>query len=153
VRNPRDRITILLAEDTPDDQISIKQALSESRLRYKLYIVKDGEELLDYLQRRRQYSELVSAPHPNLILLDLYLPKINGIEALQIIKANPKLRRIPIVMLTSSSSEEDIRRSYELGASSYLTKPSTFELLVEAMNTLAEYWFDIVELPPANTHE
>ena len=150
MRNPRDRITILLAEDTPDDQISIKQALSESRLRYKLYIVKDGEELLDYLQRRRQYSELVSAPHPNLILLDLYLPKINGIEALQIIKANPKLRRIPIVMLTSSSSEEDIRRSYELGASSYLTKPSTFELLVEAMNTLAEYWFDIVELPPAN---
>jgi CheY-like chemotaxis protein len=83
----------------------------------------------------------------------LYLPKINGIEALQIIKADPKLRRIPIVMLTSSSSEEDIRRSYELGASSYLTKPSTFELLVEAMNTLAEYWFDIVELPPANTHE
>ena len=153
MRNRRDHITILLAEDTPDDQISIKQALSESRLRYKLYIVKDGEELLDYLQRRRQYSELVSAPHPNLILLDLYLPKINGIEALQIIKANPKLRRIPIVMLTSSSSEEDIRRSYELGASSYLTKPSTFELLVEAMNTLAEYWFDIVELPPANTHE
>jgi CheY-like chemotaxis protein len=153
VRNRRDHITILLAEDTPDDQISTKQALGESRLRYKLYIVKDGEELLDYLQRRRLYSELASAPHPNLILLDLYLPKINGIEALQIIKADPKLRRIPIVMLTSSKAEEDIRRSYELGASSYLTKPSTFELLVEAMNTLAEYWFDIVELPPANTHE
>ena len=153
MRNPRDHITILLAEDTPDDQISIKQALGESRLRYKLQIVKDGEELLDYLQRRRQYSELASAPRPNLILLDLYLPKINGIEALQIIKADPKLRRIPIVMLTSSSSEEDIRRSYELGASSYLIKPRTFELLVEAMNTVAEYWFDIVELPPANTHE
>jgi CheY-like chemotaxis protein len=88
-----------------------------------------------------------------LILLDLYLPKIDGKEALQAIKADPKLRRIPIVVLTSSRAEEDIRRSYELGASSYLTKPMTFELLVEAVNTLGDYWFDIVELPPANTHE
>jgi CheY-like chemotaxis protein len=88
-----------------------------------------------------------------LILLDLYLPKLDGIEAIKAIKADPNLRRIPIVMLTSSRAEEDIRRSYELGASSYLAKPATFELLVEAVNTLGEYWFDIVELPPANTYE
>jgi CheY-like chemotaxis protein len=131
----------------------MKRALQESALFKGLYIVKDGEELLDYLHHRRQYSDRAIAPRPDLILLDLYLPKLNGIDALQAIKADPDLRRIPIVILTSSKSEVDIRRSYELGASSYLTKPMTFELLVEAVNTLGEYWFDIVELPPANTHE
>ena len=149
----RKRITILMAEDQTDDQILMRRALGESRLLHELYIVKDGEELLDYLYHRRQYSELAIAPRPDLILLDLYLPKIDGKEALQAIKADPKLRRIPIVVLTSSRAEEDIRHSYELGASSYLTKPMTFELLVEAVNTLGDYWFDIVELPPANTHE
>ncbi len=149
----RKRITILMAEDETDDQILMRRALGESRLLHELYIVKDGEELLDYLYHRRQYSELAIAPRPDLILLDLYLPKIDGKEALQAIKADPKLRRIPIVVLTSSRAEEDIRHSYELGASSYLTKPMTFELLVEAVNTLGDYWFDIVELPPANTHE
>lgn len=149
----RKRITILMAEDETDDQILMRRALGESRLLHELYIVKDGEELLDYLYHRRQYSELAIAPRPDLILLDLYLPKIDGKEALQAIKADPKLRRIPIVVLTSSRAEEDIRRSYELVASSYLTKPMTFELLVEAVNTLGDYWFDIVELPPANTHE
>jgi len=153
VSKRRKRITILMAEDQTDDQILMRRALGESRLLHELYIVKDGEELLDYLYHRRQYSELAIAPRPDLILLDLYLPKIDGKEALQAIKADPKLRRIPIVVLTSSRAEEDIRHSYELGASSYLTKPMTFELLVEAVNTLGDYWFDIVELPPANTHE
>ncbi len=151
--NPRKRFTILLAEDKTHDQMLMKRALQESALFKGLYIVKDGEELLDYLHHRRQYSDRAIAPRPDLILLDLYLPKLNGIDALQAIKADPDLRRIPIVILTSSKSEVDIRRSYELGASSYLTKPMTFELLVEAVNTLGEYWFDIVELPPANTHE
>lgn len=151
--NPRKRITILLAEEASNDQVLMKQALQESRLRNNLYIVNDGEELLDYLHRRSQYGNGAIVPRPDLILLDLYLPKINGLEALQIIKANSALRRIPIVMLTTSKEEEDIRRSYELGASSYLTKPMTFELWVEAINILGEYWFDIVELPPANTHE
>jgi CheY-like chemotaxis protein len=153
VSNPRKPITILLAEDARDDQILMKQALQESRLQNNLYIVKDGEEVLDYLHRRREYREQAIAPRPDLILLDLYLPKINGLEVLQIIKADSALRRIPIVMLTTSKAEEDIHRSYELGASSYLTKPMTFELLVEAVNILGEYWFDIVELPPASTHE
>ncbi len=151
--NPRKRITILLAEDTLDDQIVMRQAWQKTRLPNNLYSVADGEELLDYLHQRRQYSESGTAPRPDLILLDLYLPKIDGLEALQAIKADPNLRRIPIVVLTSSRTEEDIRRSYELGACSYLTKPMTFELLVEAVNTLGQYWFDIVELPPTNAPE
>lgn len=149
----RKRITIVLAEDEIADQGLIEQAMEKSQLLNNLYIVKDGEELLDYLHHRRQYSELGSSPRPDLILLDLSLPKIDGSEALQAIKTDPNLRRIPIVVLTGSDCEEDIRRSYELGANSYFTKPMTFELLVEAVNTLGEYWFDIVELPPANLNE
>lgn len=160
--NPRKRITILLAEDTIAqntqakpfaDQNLMEQALKRSSLIHDLYIVKDGEELLDYLHRRRQYSEIASSPRPDLILLDWHLPKIDGSEALQAIKADPKLRRIPIVVLTCSSDEQHIRRSYELGASSYFVKPMTFDALVEAVTTLGEYWFDIVELPPANGNE
>jgi len=150
---PRKQLTIVMAEDSPDDRSLMRQAFQESHLLWRVHIVKDGEELLDYLYHRGQYSERAIAPRPDLILLDLFLPKLDGIEAIQAIKADPNLRRIPIVMLTSSRAEEDIRRSYELGASSYLAKPATFELLVEAVNTLGEYWFDIVELPPANTYE
>lgn len=151
--NPRKRITILLAEDALTDQKLMELALAKSRLINDLYIVQDGEELLDYLYHRRQYSELSSSPRPDLILLDWHLPKIDGSEALQAIKADPKLRRIPIVVMTSSKSEEDIRLSYQLGASSFFTKPITFDSLVEAVNILGEYWFDIVELPPASTDE
>jgi CheY-like chemotaxis protein len=147
------RITILLAEDSIEEQTVMQQALAASHLGNDLHIVQDGEELLDYLHYRSQYSDKARAPRPDLILLDLYLPKIDGFQVLQAIKSNPQLRRIPIVVLTDSKSEEDIRASYELGASSYLAKPMTFELLVEAVNTLGDYWFDIVELPPTNTLE
>lgn len=149
--NPRKRITILLAEDALTDQSLMELALKRSRLAKDLYIVQDGEELLDYLHHRRQYSELTSSPRPDLILLDWHLPKIDGAKALQAIKADPNLRRIPIVVMTSSKSEEDIRLSYQLGASSFFTKPISFDSLVEAVNILGEYWFDIVELPPAST--
>jgi CheY-like chemotaxis protein len=149
----RKRINILMAEDSTDDQILMRKALQESYLPWHLYLVEDGEQLLNYLYHRGEYSNVTEAPQPDLILLDVYLPLINGMEVLQVIKADPTLRRIPIVMLTSSKSEDDIRRCYDLGASSYLTKPMTFELLVEAVNTLGQYWFDIVELPPANSHE
>ena len=148
--NPRKRITILLAEDAIADQSLMKQALKRSRLLNNLYIVTNGEELLNYLHRRHQYSDIATSPRPDLILVDWHLPKIDGPEVIQAIKTDPSLRRIPIVVLTSSSSEQDIRRSYELGASSYFIKPMTFDSLVEAVNTLGEYWFHIVELPPAN---
>lgn len=146
------RITILLAEDSPEDQLLIQQAFQESVWHWCLYIVNDGEELLDYLHHRGQYQNKDLAPRPDLILLDLYLPKIDGNEALQAIKADSKLQRLPIVILTASKAEADIHRSYELGASSYLTKPLTFDLLVEAVNILGAYWFDIVELPPTSTY-
>ncbi|MBD2017879.1 response regulator [Microcoleus sp. FACHB-53] len=148
--NPRKRITILLAEDAIADQSLMKQALKRSRLLNNLYIVTNGEELLNYLHRRHQYSDIATSPRPDLILVDWHLPKIDGPEVIQAIKTDPSLRRIPIVVLTSSSSEQDIRRSYEVGASSYFIKPMTFDSLVEAVNTLGEYWFHIVELPPAN---
>ncbi|MBW4648661.1 MAG: response regulator [Kastovskya adunca ATA6-11-RM4] len=150
MRDWKQQITILLAEESANDQHLVRQALQESSLPGEMRVVQNAEELLDYLYHRNQFSELANSPQPNLILLDLYLPNLECSQVLQQIKADPKLRRIPVVILTSSSADEDIRRSYELGASSYLTKPVTFESLVELMNTLREYWFEVVELPPAN---
>jgi CheY-like chemotaxis protein len=102
---------------------------------------------MDYLYQRGKYADLNLAPRPGLILLDLNMPKKDGREALREIKADPQLKHIPVVVLTTSKAEEDIYRSYELGANSYITKPVTFASLVEVMKTLGKYWFEIVELP------
>ena len=126
-----------------------KEAWEENRLANDLRFVSDGEELLDYLQHRGQYSDPADSPFPGLILLDLNMPKKDGREALLEIKASPELRQIPIVVLTTSKAEEDIFRSYDLGASSYITKPVTFEGLVETVQHLETYWFAVVELPAA----
>jgi len=139
-----------MADDDEDDCQLTKEAWEENRLANELRFVKDGEELLDYLQHRGQYSDLADSPLPRLILLDLNMPKKDGREALREIKASPELRRIPIVVLTTSKAEEDIYRSYDLGASSYITKPVTFEGLVEAVQHLEQYWFAVVELPAAS---
>jgi CheY-like chemotaxis protein len=141
-------ITILMAEDDPDDQMLLQKALEASHFLNEMHFVRDGEELLDYLYHRGLYSEPAKAPRPGLILLDLNLPKLDGRQVLANIKADANLRRIPVVVLTASQQQLDIHRSYELGASSYLTKPMQFESLVELMQTLRAYWFDIVELPP-----
>ena len=141
-------ITILLADDDLDDCLLIKDALVEARLANDLHFVYDGEELLDYLYRRGQYTDPINSPRPGLILLDLNMPKKDGREALQEIKATPHLRHIPIVVLTTSKAEEEIYRSYDLGANSFISKPVTFATLVDAMKTLGRYWFEIVELPP-----
>ncbi|MGH8509031.1 MAG: response regulator, partial [Gammaproteobacteria bacterium] len=140
-------ITLLMADDDPDDRLLAKDALAEARVANDLRFVADGEELLDYLHGRGRYNAPDSAPRPGLILLDLNMPKKDGREALQEIKANPELRQIPIVVLTTSKAEEDIYRSYDLGASSFIIKPVTFEGLVEVMKTLGRYWIEIVELP------
>ncbi|MGH8510807.1 MAG: response regulator [Gammaproteobacteria bacterium] len=140
-------ISLLMADDDPDDRLLAKDALAEARVVNDLRFVSDGEELLDYLHGRGRYSAPDSAPRPGLILLDLNMPKKDGREALQEIKANPELRQIPIVVLTTSKAEEDIYRSYDLGASSFIIKPVTFEGLVEVMKTLGRYWIEIVELP------
>lgn len=144
---PASPIVILLADDDPDDRMLAKEALEESRLANQLHFVEDGEELLDYLYRRGAYADPASSPRPGLILLDLNMPRKDGREALREIKADPQLRAIPIVVLTTSKAEEDIYRSYDLGVSSFITKPVTFEGLVEVMRTLGKYWFEIVELP------
>jgi CheY-like chemotaxis protein len=150
MKSPPDPITILIADDDADDRLLAKEALHESRLANDLRFVEDGEQLLDYLRRRGQYAHRQDSPRPGLILLDLNMPKKDGREALKEIKSDPDLRQIPIVVLTTSKAEEDIFRSYDLGVSSFITKPVTFESLVDVMKVLARYWFEIVELPPDN---
>jgi CheY-like chemotaxis protein len=141
-------ITILLADDDPDDRKLTHDAFMENRLANEFHAVEDGEELMDFLRRRGKYEALRDEPLPGLILLDLNMPRKDGREALKEIKADPDLRRIPIVVLTTSKAEEDILRSYDLGVNSYVTKPVTFKSLVELIRVLGRYWFEVVELPP-----
>lgn len=140
-------IVILMADDDADDRLLAKDALTECRLSNDLHFVEDGEELLDYLTRRGKYTSLADAPRPGLILLDLNMPKKDGREALKEIRANPDLRKIPVVVLTTSKADTDIGRIYELGANSFISKPVSFDSLVEVMKILGRYWFEIVELP------
>ena len=141
-------IVILLVDDDADDRMLARDALAESRLANDLREVEDGEQLLDYLQRRGKYADPAVSPRPGLILLDLNMPRKDGREALKEIKADPNLRHIPVVVLTTSKAEEDIYRTYNLGVSSFITKPVSFEGLVSVMRVLGKYWFEIVELPP-----
>jgi CheY-like chemotaxis protein len=140
-------IEILIADDDAEDRMLIRDALHESRLKNGLQFVEDGEELLDYLHNRGSYAHKEKYPRPGIILLDLNMPKKDGREALKEIKHDPKLRSIPIVVLTTSKAEEDILKTYNLGVSSFITKPVTFEGLVDVMKALNRYWFEIVELP------
>jgi CheY-like chemotaxis protein len=141
-------ITILMADDDEEDCAMTKEALTDARLANEMRFVSDGEELMDYLHRRGGYaSGNGAAPRPGIILLDLNMPKKDGREALAEIKADPDLRRIPICVLTTSSAEEDVFRSYDLGVNSFITKPVTFAGLVEVMQSWTRYWFEIVELP------
>jgi CheY-like chemotaxis protein len=136
-----------MADDDADDRLLAKDALVESRLVNNLYLVSDGQELMDYLHRRGDYEDPTSSPRPGVILLDLNMPKMDGFEALAEIRSDPDLRQIPVVILTTSKTEEDIYRGYDLGANSFVTKPVTFDGLVNAMKALGQYWFEIVELP------
>jgi len=147
VRTTRNPITILMADDDAEDRMLAREALEESRLANDFRYVENGEELLDYLRRRGQYADPAVSPRPGLILLDLNMPRKDGFEALAEIKEDPNLRHIPVVILTTSRAEEDVYRGYDLGVNSFITKPVSFEGLVEAMKTLGRYWFEIVELP------
>ncbi len=146
-RHKRKPITILMAEDDADDRLLVREAFRESRLGNDLVFVEDGQALMDYLHQRDRYAAPASAPRPGLILLDLNLPRKDGREALAEIKADPHLRQIPVVVLTTSKSEEDILRTYDIGAAGFIAKPVTFEGLVEVVRMLGKYWFEIVELP------
>jgi two-component system response regulator len=145
----RKTFTVLLAEDDADDQALIKRAFERSRFVNDVRIVENGEELMDYLQHRGAYTDPAEAPWPGLILLDLNMPLKSGREALREIKQNPRLRAIPIIILTTSASESDVQESYSTGANAYITKPVTFDGLTHAVQALDRFWFELVHLPSA----
>lgn len=143
----RKSITILLAEDDPDDALMAREALAESRLVNHLEVVRDGEVLMDFLNCRNEHADRSAEDLPGLILLDLNMPRKDGREALKEIKSDPRFRSIPVVILTTSQAEEDIFRTYDLGVNSFISKPVSFDGLVEVMRSLGRYWFEIVQLP------
>lgn len=136
-----------MADDDADDRQMTREAFEQCRVANDLRFVEDGVELLDYLHRRNKYSAPASSPRPGLILLDLNMPKMDGREALRHIKSNARFRNIRIVVMTTSKADEDILRSYDLGAESFVTKPVTFTALVEVIAAMGRYWLEIVELP------
>jgi CheY-like chemotaxis protein len=144
----RHPITILVADDDPDDRMMIEEAFIGNRVANKIVFVEDGEQLMAYLRREGDYANLADEPYPGIILLDLNMPKKDGREALRDLKADPNLCRIPIIVLTTSQAEEDIVRTYGLGVSSFITKPVSFEGLVDAVRVICQYWIQIVALPP-----
>ena len=143
---PKKTLIILMADDDADDRLLAQEAMHESRVLNELYFVEDGVQLLRYLRGDGEFSDRQAYPMPGLILLDLNMPKMDGREALAHIKADPRLRRIPVVILTTSKAEEDMVKGYDLGAASYITKPVTFDALVDLMRTLGKYWVEFVEL-------
>ncbi len=138
---------ILMADDDDDDRLLAQDALAESGVQGNLHFVENGEELLDYLCHRGKYENVAQSPRPELILLDLNMPLKDGREALREMKANPDLRRIPVVVLTTSKADTDIGAIYELGANSFISKPFQFEALVNVIKIIDQYWFKTVELP------
>lgn len=147
MREPQQPITILVADDDPEDRLLLTEALAEVQAHSDVRWVENGEELLDYLWRRGRYTDLASAPCPSLILLDLNMPKKNGWEALTEIRADAALAHVPIVVLTTSRAQEDVLRSYALGANSFITKPSTYAGLVDFMQGISTYWREAVQRP------
>ena len=143
----RPDVLILMADDDPDDRMLTRDALDECHVTNEMLFVEDGEDLMDYLRHRNKYSDVRTSPRPGLILLDLNMPRKNGREALKEIKTDPDLCRIPVVVLTTSQAEEDVVRSYQLGANSYITKPVTFDGLVAVMQNLKNYWLQTVAVP------
>lgn len=136
---------ILLLEDNPGDIDLTREALEESGMNYHLNVVRDGEEAIAFLQREGKYAD---APRADIILLDLNLPKMDGREVLAKIKTDPGLRRIPVVVLSTSAAEQDILKSYDLHANCYITKPVDFEQFIAVVKAVETFWLDIVKLPP-----
>ncbi len=136
---------ILMVDDDEDDCLMVRDALAELNLPSVFRTVEDGEELMSYLHRRGKFTD---APRPNLILLDLNMPRKDGREALEELKGDNELRSIPVVVLTTSDSDTDIMRCYDLGGNAYVRKPATYDALVEMMRAICTYWFQVVRLPP-----
>ena len=145
-------IVILLADDDEEDRMLAADALEESRVVNDLRFVEDGEELLDYLYHRGRYADAAVSPSPGLILLDLNMPRKDGREALREIKNDPDLRRIPVVVLTTSKAEEDVLRTYNLHANCYVTKPVDLEKFMVVVKSIDVFWLTVVTLPPNGHH-
>lgn len=144
----RDRkVVVLMAEDDHGDRVLAGKALEGARLVTEVHTVDDGQRLMDYLHRRDEFSDPAISPRPDLILLDLNMPKKNGRVALEEIRSDGELCGIPVVVLSTSWAKSDIEESYRLGANSFITKPTTFDGLVEAVRLLESYWFDLVSIP------
>ena len=145
--SPKERaLPILMVDDDKDDRFMAERALRKNRVLNPILFLEDGEEMVNYLRRQGKYTDPKTSPTPCFILLDLNMPRMDGRRALEIIKADPELKRIPIVVLTTSQAEEDIVRSYNTGANSFITKPVSFEKLVSVMEILKNYWLEIVVL-------
>lgn len=138
-------IEILMVEDNPGDVRLTLEALKETKIRNNLNVVRDGAEALAFLRRQGQYAQ---APHPDLVLLDLNVPRIDGRQVLAEVKADPDLRRIPVVVLTASETEEDILKTYDLQANCYITKPVDLEQFIKVVQSIETFWLTIVRLPP-----
>lgn len=138
-------VLILIADDDEDDQLFAKEAFQENCIANKLQFVNDGVALLDYLKRRNQYADPADSPLPGLILLDLNMPKIDGREALKEIKADPTLRHIPVVILTTSKAEQDAIQMHQIGADGFINKPVVFADFIDLTRKLDHFWFDIVQ--------
>ncbi len=153
--NFRAPMPILMAEDDPDDRMLARDALEQCRVTNRLIFVEDGEELMEYLRRNGRYAgkSAREVPRPGLILLDLNMPRKNGREALKEIKSDRHLHQIPVIILTTSRNEDDIRAAYEDGVNSYIAKPITFDGLIDVMKSLKHYWFDIVAMPETDAFD
>ena len=147
MNNQYQNIHIHMCDDDPDDRLLFQDALDEAGMLNQISFTEDGQDLIDFLSRQGKYADMTSEPLPDLILLDLNMPRKDGREALAEIKSSEKFRTIPVVILTTSKADEDIFRSYNLGANSFITKPVTFEKLVGLVRKMNDYWFRIVKLP------
>ena len=137
---------ILIADDDADDRMFLEQAMRQNGYSQGIQFVNDGEELMDYLYRKGEFNNQ-NAPWPSMLILDLNMPRKNGFQALLEIKENPKLRRLPVIVMTTSSAEEDVLKTYNLGVNSFVTKPFNYNRLVEIVGTLKAYWMDMAKLP------
>lgn len=144
MNTPVQPIEVLLVEDDPGDELMTREAFEDNKIRNTLHVVRDGQEALDFLYRRGEYTE---APRPDLVLLDLNLPKYDGRQVLEQIKGDPELALIPVVVLTTSSAEEDILRSYKLHANAYVTKPVDLDQFIAAVRQIGEFFVTVVRLP------
>jgi CheY-like chemotaxis protein len=142
-------IKILLVEDNVQDIEITQRAFAKGRVRNELTVVRDGEEAIEYLYHRGKYQDPATSPRPGMILLDLNLPKVGGLEVLQQIKKDDQLKQIPVIVLTVSQREEDVVRSYDLGVNTYIQKPVEFDNFMRVVNAVHEYWILIATLPPS----